>query len=192
MPSAVRPHMSSNQSPGVTEDLVSGSQPGLEYSTPCTSRQPPALPPRSRPPLILTYPPSSSPTPTVSLPPFAPLNPDVIQDDLTLVRDSIITHSSSPSPNQSVIFCPSQPSSCNQSQYHPSPIVPITPSYLQPPHSLGDRLLSVTRRKVNIVSTSVSSFEGDLPRKTNIVSKPDTETIMPEDSMDEADITIEM
>ena len=45
---------------------------------------------------------------------------------------------------------------------------------------------------MNIVSTSVSSFEGDLPRKTNIVSKPDTETIMPGDSMDEADITIEM
>ena len=45
---------------------------------------------------------------------------------------------------------------------------------------------------MNIVSTSVSSFEGDLPRKTNIVSKADTETNMPGDSMDEADITIEI
>ena len=70
MPSAVRPHMSSNQVPGVTEDLVAVPQPGLDYPTSRTSRQPPPLPPRSRPPLILTYPPSSSPTPPVSLPPL--------------------------------------------------------------------------------------------------------------------------
>ena len=78
--------MSSNQEPGVTEDLISVPQPGLESSTPRTSRQPPLLPPRSRPPLILTYPPSSTSTPSVTLPPFAPLNPDVVQDNLTGVH----------------------------------------------------------------------------------------------------------
>ena len=120
--------------PEVVTPRLSVPIPGIEIqsSTPRSSRLPPPIPPRSKPSSLF-----KNFSKSVSLPPFAPLSPSVIQSTPVLARDPFVTPLSSPSQNRSVIFCPSShPSACDQIQYHPSPITLTTPSLIQPPNSL--------------------------------------------------------